>query len=358
MGTKCARHPHPVPNPMSFTSTTSASTEVVTSAPQPKRPRKARRELVMACLRVTRRHLSQPGVCFQADWLQAHLPSPFKNVEQSILQGVASALFAALNRRVTWDRRWVAFCELGLRPRLGRRAFARTVEARRQRDIDGGSDQLAVSWVGRQRWRPPMRKSFAHLEETWLHHRYDNIEDKEKARLRLAGWRLCREVGLPGSLPCFLIQPDNDTSMAVFSRLNGHARGWDHYAMRLRTTPSKIVVTDMGQYSSRCSYRRMERKLYVQSYGVIRDDGRELLWMFDGEVHTFRLPRGYRWMVISMNDYPSKPSHILHLCAHRARRSIILSRVGGPKHITQQRVLETIRTHATATLNVGSTPTP
>lgn len=344
---------------MSLSSTTSASIDAPpspaalqptpTPTPKAKRERKPRRELVLACLRATR---GQALACYQADWLLNHLPAKFKQVDREIIQGIASNLFEALNQQVTSDRRWQGFCALGLRPAMGKRAWEAKVQRRSMHRIEAYRDRLALSWAGRQKWQPPMRASFARLEKTWMHQRFNSLECMGPALLRLAGWKLCRESGLPGYLPCFRIRVNDDACKSVFKRLNGHARGWDAYKVFYITGSSHVMVNDMGQYSGSCTYHRFDRRLFIQNYAVVHENGRSLLWMFDGQLYQNRLPRGYRWVDRPESDLQQA---FLELHGGPSKKSICIRTFKNPADISEKAILNTIRQHATATLCMGTT---
>ena len=95
-------------------------------------------------------------------------------------------------------------------------------------------------------------------------------EAREKAlalrELRLLRMRLCRLAGWPlAAIRTVCVrdgEPDADQRQEIFRQAEGHCRGWRAYAWHAKKYPTaKAVAESVGQYSSRCSYRKYERSL-------------------------------------------------------------------------------------------------
>lgn len=182
-----------------------------------------------------------------------------------------------------WKGRYDLLSSLGLR--LGpRAAWERRIQRRAERRP--WVPPLPCPAFGDSTFLDPHRYVRRHLEK-----RFGHIDK----RLRLAGWRLARAHGLPTHLSATFLQVPPDSAKNVFSLLAGHARGWQAYGVETTLGPSAIEVKDMGRYSSRCSYHRMERYLFIQSYGICH--GRTAVWHFHGQTLVAQAPPGYRWQI-------------------------------------------------------------
>lgn len=98
----------------------------------------------------------------------------------------------------------------------------------------------------------------------------------------------CRKYKLGRYVRHEVLHPDpgndharfNDAADRIFRAARGSMRGRDSYPSTPHWT-SLLSVTDLGPYSRRCKFRKVERWLHVQSYVVVGTH--RVLWLLDGE---------------------------------------------------------------------------